>query len=134
MPDSPITGGCLCAQVQFSVSAFSSAIFKCHCSKCRKAFGGASSAAALVPEANFTWISGAESVREYQTESGFKRRFCPQCGSILPQALPEHALVWVPAGLFDVDPGIPLKQHIHVESKAAWEVLDATTKQLPQGF
>lgn len=129
-----ISGGCLCGKVRFEVSEFSSGIFKCHCSKCRKAFGGASSAAALAPESAFSWLAGAASVREYRASTGFLRRFCPDCGSILPQHLAEHGTWWIPAGLFDEDPGLALKQHIHVASKAAWEVLDEHTRQLPEGF
>ncbi|MFL3653603.1 MAG: GFA family protein [Halioglobus sp.] len=127
-------GGCLCGAVRFGVEAFNSAIFKCHCSKCRKAFGGASSAAALVREDDFSWLQGDERVREFQCESGFKRRFCPDCGSILPQYLPDYTLHWIPVGLLDSDPGVRLKQHIHVSSKAAWEVLDADTQQYREGF
>tara|TARA_R110002072_G_scaffold43340_20_gene121897 strand:+ start:1187 stop:1588 length:402 start_codon:yes stop_codon:yes gene_type:complete len=129
-----ITGTCLCGAVQFGVTDFSSAIFKCHCSKCRKAFGGASSAAALVGEGHFSWLQGEQGVREFQCESGFKRRFCPDCGSILPQFLAEYQLYWIPVGLLDSDPGIPLKQHIHVDSKAEWEILDADTRQFGEGF
>ena len=127
-------GGCLCGAVRFRVEAFSSAIFKCHCSKCRKAFGGASSAAALASEAAFAWLQGSAAVREFQTVSGFKRRFCPDCGSIVPQHLPEHRTYWVPVGLLDADPGIRLKQHIHVHSMAAWEVLDGQTRRHGEGF
>lgn len=127
-------GGCLCGAVRFVVKDFSSAIFKCHCSKCRKAFGGASSAAALAGEDSFTWLQGSEGVREFQCESGFKRRFCSDCGSILPQFLPDHKMHWVPVGLLDSDPGIRLKQHIHVNSRAAWEILDAETRQHGEGF
>ncbi|MCB1689557.1 MAG: GFA family protein [Halioglobus sp.] len=129
-----ITGSCLCGAMQFGVTDFSSAIFKCHCSKCRKAFGGASSAAALVGLEHFSWLQGEEGVREFQCESGFKRRFCPDCGSILPQFLPDHQLYWIPVGLLDSDPGIPLKHHIHVDSKAGWEILDADTRRLGEGF
>jgi hypothetical protein len=127
-------GGCLCGAVRFRVEAFSSAIFKCHCSKCRKAFGGASSAAALASEPAFAWLQGSAAVREFQTASGFKRRFCPHCGSVVPQHLPEHATYWVPVGLLDTDPGIRLKQHIHVNSMAAWEVLDEQTRRHSEGF
>jgi hypothetical protein len=127
-------GGCLCGGVRFSVSEFKSAIFKCHCSKCRKAFGGASSAAALTAQEAFSWLQGAEVVREYRCDSGFTRRFCPDCGSVLPQYLPEYNLYWVPVGLLDSDPGIRLKQHIHVASRAAWELLDNETRQHPEGF
>ena len=127
-------GGCLCGNVRFAVREFSGGIFKCHCSKCRKAFGGASSAAALALEDAFEWFSGAATVREYRASPGFLRRFCPDCGAILPQHLPDYGAWWIPAGLLDEDPGIPLRQHIHVDSKAAWEVLDEHTPRLPQGF
>ena len=127
-------GRCLCGAVCFAVEAFNSGIFKCHCSKCRKAFGGASSAAALVAQDKFSWLEGEDSVREFRCESGFLRRFCPTCGSILPQYLTDYDLYWVPVGLLESDPGIRLKQHIHVHSKAAWELLDEHTRQHPEGF
>ena len=43
-------------------------------------------------------------------------------------------MVWVPMGLLNEDPGLSLQQHIHVDSKAPWEVLDTETRQLPEGF
>jgi hypothetical protein len=127
-------GGCLCGTVRFAVEAFNSGIFKCHCSRCRKAFGGASSAAALATEDAFSWLQGGAGIREFRSDSGFIRRFCPDCGSILPQFLPEHNVYWVPVGLLDSDPGIRLKQHIHVNSMAAWEILDDRTRQHGEGF
>ena len=129
-----ITGSCLCGAVQFGVTEFSSAIFECHCSKCRKAFGGASSAAALVAVDKFSWRQGEEGVREFQSETGFTRCFCPDCGSIVPQFLAEHQLQWIPVGLLDADPGIRLKHHIHVDSKAAWDILDSETRRHGEGF
>ncbi|MFT4519130.1 MAG: hypothetical protein ACI9JM_001521 [Halioglobus sp.] len=127
-------GGCLCGAVQFEVSEFSSPIFKCHCSLCRKAFGGASSSATVVNEDAFRWVAGSETIKQYTTPSGFMRFFCASCGSLLPQFLPDFKLQWIPVGLLDSDPGVPLKHHIHVGSKAPWEVLDEKTKRLDQGF
>ena len=127
-------GGCLCGAVRFTVRAFASGIFKCHCSKCRKSSGGASSAAALVAEQQFSWLQGADTVREYRSASGFTRRFCGACGSAVPQFLQQHQQFWVPVGLLDADPGIRLKHHIHVNSKAAWEILDTQARQLGEGF
>tara|TARA_B110000503_G_scaffold19879_1_gene29707 strand:+ start:32772 stop:33170 length:399 start_codon:yes stop_codon:yes gene_type:complete len=129
-----ITGSCLCGAVTFGVTQFSSAIFECHCSKCRKAFGGASSAAALVARDKFSWLQGEEGVRKFQCKTGFARCFCSDCGSIVPQFLAEHQLQWIPVGLLDSDPGIRLKHHIHVDSKAAWDILDGETRQLGEGF
>ena len=128
------TGGCLCSAVRFEVGEFCSDIFKCHCSRCRKAFGGASSAAALAPRNALQWLQGEQRVKEFRLDSGFTRRFCPACGSLLPQFLPDYNLYWIPVGLLDSDPGIALKHHIHVKSKAPWEVLDSQTRQLDGGF
>ncbi|MFK7975086.1 MAG: GFA family protein [Halioglobus sp.] len=131
---SKTSGGCLCGNVRFEVSSFASGVFKCHCSKCRKAFGGASSAAVLVPEQAFTWLTAHDTQREFQTPSGFMRRFCGDCGSILPQHLPDFQMQWVPAGLLEGELPLQLKQHIHVASKANWEILDDQTRHLEQGF
>jgi hypothetical protein len=127
-------GGCLCGAVRFAVEEFSSSIFKCHCSKCRKAFGGASSAAALSSEKAFSWLQGSAGIRQFQTDSGSIRSFCPDCGSILPHFLPDAKLHWIPVGLLDTDPGIRLKHHIHVNSKADWEILDTQARQHGEGF
>ena len=127
-------GGCLCDAVRFSVSEFYAGVFKCHCSLCRKAFGGASSAAALCRAEVFTWIRGEAGILEFQRDSGFLRRFCGDCGSILPQHLPDYGAYWVPAGLLEDADELRLRQHIHVSSKASWEVLDEATTRLPEGF
>ncbi|NQX88114.1 MAG: GFA family protein [Halioglobus sp.] len=129
-----VAGGCLCGAVRFAVEAFQGGAFKCHCSKCRKAFGGAGSAAALVARDDFRWLAGEGTVRAYHCASGFTRCFCPDCGCIVPQHIVDHGLQWVPLGLLDADPGIRLKHHIHVDSKAAWEILDDQALQHAAGF
>ncbi|GAB5450145.1 MAG: hypothetical protein Hals2KO_04730 [Halioglobus sp.] len=120
--------------MRFSAANFYGGVFKCHCSRCRKAFGGASSAATLCPEKDFRWLTGEKLIHSYRTDSGFTRFFCRECGSILPQHLPQHQSYWVPAGLLEDDPDLTLRKHIYVNSKAAWEVLDQDTPTLPEGF
>lgn len=129
-----VEGGCLCGAVRFRVEAFAGGVFKCHCSKCQKAFGGASSAAVLVREEDFTWLAGEASIREFRASPGFLRRFCPECGSIVPQHLADFRRYWVPAGLLEGNHGLDLDTHIHVDSKADWERLDPDTPRRPQGF
>lgn len=128
------TGGCLCGAVRFEVDEFSSGVFKCHCSKCRKAFGGASSAAVLAPQGAFRWTGGEQTIETFKESATFQRRFCPRCGSILPQHLPDYGTYWVPAGLLESDVGLKLTHHIHVDSKASWEVLDCQAEKRGQGF
>jgi hypothetical protein len=128
------TGSCLCGAVRFSVTECSIDIYKCHCSRCRKNFGGASSAATFVDESNFSWLQGEDVISRFELTPTYSKQFCTSCGSILPALIPGRSTVWVPAGLFDDDPGVPLGRHIFVDSKAEWEVLDNHLEQLKEGF
>lgn len=126
-------GHCLCGAVRFEADDFVSGVFKCHCSKCRRGFGGASSAAVLAPQSAFRWVQGEQGISEYR-DGDYLRRFCQRCGGIVPQHLPDHGLYWIPAGLLEPDASLRLTRHIHVASKAGWEVLDPDTPCLPEGF
>jgi hypothetical protein len=134
LPFAMTRGSCLCGKVQFRVSEFSSEIYKCHCSICRKNFGGASSAATFATESNFEWLKGENKTTRYKHSPGYYKQFCTTCGSVVPGHMKSHGLYWIPAGLLDDDPGIPLGRHLYVESKAQWEVLDSVTEQIPEGF
>ena len=130
-----VSGSCLCGSIKFEIKSFASDIYKCHCSRCRKQFGGASSAAAIAHEEGFTWIQGKELRSNYHPpESEYKTYFCSNCGSLVPLHLKDKGLYFVPMGLVDSDPGIPLTRHIHLDSKASWEILDDCTERLDGGF
>jgi hypothetical protein len=128
-------GSCLCGGVKFEVESFASDIYKCHCSKCRKIFGGASSAAALASKENFSWLQGKELRHSYKPpESDYGTQFCSNCGSLVPIYIEAKKLYWIPVGLLESDPGIPLTRHIHTASRASWEILDEHTEKLEEGF
>ncbi len=80
----PITGGCLCGQVRYSISAKSVGSGNCHCRSCQKAVGAAYLAALFVPT-NALDITGI--YKEFATvaASGNQvyRGFCPECGTTL---------------------------------------------------
>ena len=128
-------GSCLCSKIRFEVKSFACDIYKCHCSRCRKTFGGASSAAVLTPEADFQWLEGAELRKSYKpSTSEYATQFCSNCGSLVPIHIEDKELYWIPVGLFESDPGIPFSRHIHTASKAPWEVLDEHTERFEEGF
>ncbi len=80
----PITGGCLCRQVRYSISAEPFGTGNCHCRSCQKAVGAAYLAVLFVPDKALD-ITG--SYKEFPTiaATGNKvyRGFCPECGTTL---------------------------------------------------
>ena len=80
----PITGGCLCRQVRYSISAEPFGTGNCHCRSCQKSVGAAYLAVLFV-SANALNITG--SYKEFPTiaATGNKvyRGFCPECGTTL---------------------------------------------------
>ncbi|RLA51313.1 MAG: hypothetical protein DRR42_10720 [Gammaproteobacteria bacterium] len=73
--------------------------------------------------------------KSYQArESSYATQFCSTCGSRVPIHIADKKLFWIPVGLLDSDPGIPLTKHVYIGSKAPWEILDEHTEQFVGGF
>jgi hypothetical protein len=115
-----VTGGCLCGGVRFETRGRISAIWFCHCSKCRKTTGAAFHPAALCRANEFRWVAGEELISEYRTPSGYPSRFCRRCGSPVPTLLDNGSSVALSAGTLDGDPGSRPVRHVFVGSKAPW--------------
>lgn len=123
-----IKGSCLCRAIRFEAGQVGF-FGHCHCSMCRKAHGAAFATFAGVPLEDFRFVAGAELVKLYESSPGNHRGFCPICGSNAPTKSADNKTVYIPAGLFDDDPGARPSVHMFVDSKAPWwEINDA----LPQ--
>lgn len=119
-----VTGSCLCGGVRFSVARVP-LIALCHCSICRKANGAAFEAGAAVPVDAFTLLRGEDLIQPFESSPGVQRRFCRVCGSRVPSLSRDQRVYFVPAGLFDDDPGVRPALHMFVGSKAPWwEITD----------
>ena len=118
-----IRGSCLCNGVQFTINGKTSEVGHCHCSKCRKVSGVNSNGVIIVAAKNVVWLEGTKLFSEYKMPDGWVSTFCRKCGSPLPMSGAGGKLYWVPVGLLDDDPGVPVAQHIYVGSKASWEVI-----------
>jgi hypothetical protein len=116
-------GSCLCGGILFEITGDVPGIGQCHCSLCRKVSGVGSTAAIAVSAAQLTWISGQDLVQEFQRPSGYGNSFCRVCGSPAPDANRSRTRYGVPVGLLDDDPGAKVLEHIHVASKASWEII-----------
>lgn len=125
----PITGGCLCGQVRFSLKGPIEVINYCHCSRCRRRSGSAFATIVHARFSDFEITSGEDYIATFQPEGWGRKRFCSACGSPLPGWNEEDDEVGIPAGLFDQDPGRRPSLHIMVGSKACWyEIADDLPK------
>ncbi|KAK6359518.1 hypothetical protein TWF696_000674 [Orbilia brochopaga] len=84
----PISGGCLCKAVRYSV-AFPEGSWPpqrkaiCHCTQCRKSTGALMAHVMTVEPQRVTWTCEDRSFREYSSSPGVFRGFCQNCGSTL---------------------------------------------------
>ncbi len=127
------SGSCLCKGVQFQIDGPLSGVGHCHCSKCRKVSGTGSNAVAYAEGAHLVWKRGEHLINEFEMPDGWSSTFCSVCGSPLPKILPGQSRCVVPAGLLDTDPGPDIMGHIHVSSKASWDVIGDDAPQFPEG-
>ena len=118
-----IRGSCLCGGIRFEATQVPMIVF-CHCSKCRKAGGGAFDAAATVPSKDLRFDAGEDLIQIFESSPGVRRAFCRVCGSRAPSASRDGSSYFVPAGLLDDDPGVKPALHIFVASKAPWWEID----------
>ena len=116
-------GTCLCGGVVFEIVGNFPAIYQCHCSLCRRVSGSSANAATVVDYDQLIWAQGAELVRAFSSDTGFKSHFCSRCGSPVPNPTRNDTAWWIPVGLLDQDDQIELAMHLFTGSKAEWETL-----------
>ncbi|MEE4349242.1 MAG: GFA family protein [Pacificimonas sp.] len=91
----------------------------CHCTRCRKV--GASTFV-FVEAAQFRLTAGADAIRTYAPESGYRytRAFCGSCGTALGEIGAKDGSFPVPANCFDDPLPLTVKFHEFVAEKPDW--------------
>jgi len=116
-----IEGECFCGKIKYNISGDLKNARACHCSRCRKAFSGASSAyAELSDPDSFSWVEGENNVQSYISKDGWGLIFCKTCGTTLcgTHLGKVHGIT---LGSVNGDPGIEITAHLFVGSKAPWD-------------
>ncbi len=129
MADSILHGGCFCNSVRYKLNGSLQNARACHCSRCRKAFSGASSAyAEIPPSGSLEWLTGEDLLSIHDTGGGWGMAFCSKCGSTLcgMHGGKVHGLA---LGCIDGDPGVEIEMHIFVGSKAPWDHIGGNARQ-----
>ena len=125
-----LSGSCFCGAIRFEMSGELPPLYQCHCSECRKTTGSNANAGLLILRENFTWLAGAECIKTYLKDSGFRINFCPTCSSPVPNVVSQlPTMMWIPVGLIDGDLPSTVQHHIHVSSKANWDVICGAAQQ-----
>lgn len=117
-----LNGRCSCGSVAFKFFSNTVFAYQCHCSICRKATGSAFSTTVMASEADFEWTCGQEKITTYTKESGYKVSFCSQCGSPVPNRFRGLPLYTVPAGSLEDSDSLKIEVHLHLGSKATWDL------------
>ena len=124
MPDLPLTGGCGCGAVAFTIDEPLVAAAYCHCTRCQRRSGTAAAASARVAPGSMRITRGKDALRGWWAGDGLEKVFCGECGSaILARDHDSGEIAVVRLGAFDGDPGIRPMVHQFVASAAPWEPL-----------
>lgn len=124
-----IEGECFCGTVQYRIDGELARARCCHCSRCRKAFSGASSAyAELADPESFSWVQGAENLQEYSTQAEWGLAFCRTCGTTIC-GTHQGRVHGVTLGTVNADAGVEIEAHIFVGSKASWDHIGGPAPQ-----
>ena len=118
-----ITGGCLCGGVRFELTAAPQYAGYCHCTRCQRRTGTASSAQARIDGRTFRLLAGAELVRAWRhPDGGFEKCFCGRCGAHLFSRNPDDpGEMSIRMSAFDTDPGVRPTWRTFVDFAAPWE-------------
>ena len=127
-----LTGGCMCGAVRYEVDGSLGGASACHCSRCRKAFSGASSVYAEIRDGgHFSWVAGEDELTEYRSAKGWGLAFCRICGSTLCGTF-DGKVHGVTLGTVDGDPGVQIEVHTFVGSKAPWDHIGGSAPQFDE--
>ncbi len=123
-----ITGECFCAEITYELEGGLQNGRCCHCSRCRKAFSGASSAyAELAPGSKLRW-TGRGTLSTFSSQNGWAIGFCGNCGSTLC-GLWNGEVHGLTLGCINGDPGVEIQEHLFVGSKAPWDHIGGDAPQ-----
>ena len=118
----PLTGGCNCGAVRFDVLKPLVVAHYCHCRRCQRRNGTASSPSARAAPGSVRITHGREQLRAWKPEDGREKWFCGACGSALLSSEPGFGdPLGIRMGAFDRDPGIRPSARFFVASAASWE-------------
>jgi hypothetical protein len=133
----PVTGGCLCGGVRYASDAPPDGGYYCHCTICRKAYGGLFGAFVRFGGGALRFTAGAPAF--FRSSTIARRGFCAACGSGLSFTWDGNPAVWITHGSLDRPEDWPMTDdatwgpsvHACVETRLPWLVIRDGLEQRP---
>ena len=111
-PSGPMTGGCLCGAVRFSIEGPLRDVTICHCGMCRRSTTCVGAYTACAPDA--ISVTGPK-LRSYRSSPVARRGYCSRCRSALFWEPSDGHHLSVALGSLDDGSGLKLGRHIYVD-------------------
>lgn len=132
-PRLPLTGGCLCGAVRYSINELPVSSGHCHCRNCRKQTGAAFATDGTFRSSAVSW-SGREQTY-YRSSQSCERGFCSTCGStVSARYSTQPDIVIIAAGSLDDVNVLAPSVHAFVKDKATWMVICDDLAQYPEAL
>lgn len=128
------TGGCLCGQVRFTITAEPLGARMCWCRDCQRIASGSATVNALFPPEAITY-AGEITTFEKVADSGnlVERGFCPACGSqIFSRPRANDTPTRIRVGTLDDPEAVAPQAIIWTDSAPGWAVLDPALPHFPK--
>jgi hypothetical protein len=110
--------------VRYEVTAPLLGASYCHCRRCQRRTGTASSSSAWPASGSFRIIAGEERLKAWRPSDGWEKWFCGDCGSAMFSRNPDGPQqIGIRMGTFDGDPGVRPRYRQFVSSAAPWEAI-----------
>lgn len=125
----PLTGGCLCGAIRYTVSAPVEKLIACHCTDCQHASGTGASINALLPSSALAVTKGSTKVFSKPADSGnvLNRHFCADCGSpVYSQRANAPEFLVLKVGGLDSHEGLRVAMNIWTRSRRPWTLMDTS--------
>lgn len=119
----PLTGGCQCGAIRFSIKSEPLLAYCCHCTDCQKQTSSAFGMSVWVHARDFTLLRGELALWHTEAESGAQKTciFCAECGTRLYHgAMGTSDIISVKGGALDAIAQITPVAHIWTQSALPW--------------
>jgi hypothetical protein len=115
-------GSCLCGQIKYKIISEPKKVSHCHCTMCQKQHGAAFASYGSIPKVDLIYLSGSHLLKEYNSSSTIKRKFCSECGSSIEWSGSNKYPDWTSIAISTLD--TPYKPdnivNIYTETMVVW--------------